>query len=75
VEELTAISKMRSIKREALRLAADQGFLFTATLKNLRAFILTDQTRKCYLAKTMDGTDWEHNGWLTRSLAAWPVGR
>jgi hypothetical protein len=78
VEELTAISKLRSIKPEALQLAADQGFLFTATLKNLPAFILTDQTRKCYLARKMDGTDWEHNGCkaytLSGSQASWPIG-
>jgi hypothetical protein len=77
-EELTAISRLRSIKPEALQLAADNGFLFTATLKNLRAFILTDQTRKCYLARKMDGTLWEHNGCkaytLSGSQASWPIG-
>ena len=44
VEELTAISELRSIKLEALQLASDNGFLFTGILKNLRSFILTDQT-------------------------------
>jgi hypothetical protein len=78
VEELTAISKLRSIKLGALQLAADQGFLFSATLKSLRAFILTDQTRKCYLARKMDGTIWEHNDCkaytLSGSQASWPIG-
>jgi hypothetical protein len=78
VDELTAISKLRSIRVDALQLASDQGFLFTATLKNVRAFILTDQTRKCYLARKMDGTDWEHNGCkaytLSGSQASWPIG-
>jgi hypothetical protein len=78
VEELTTISKLRSIKLAALQLAADEGFLFTATLKNLRSFILTDQTRRCYLARKMDGTLWEHNGCkaytLSGSQASWPLG-
>lgn len=72
-----AISWLRSIKVAAIQLAADNGFLFTATLKNLRSFILTDQTRKCYLARKMDGTDWEHNGCkantLSGSQASWPI--
>jgi hypothetical protein len=78
VEELTAISELRSIKLEALQLAADQGFLFAATLKTVRAFILTDQTRKCYLARKLDGTLWEHNNCkaytLSGSRASWPIG-
>jgi hypothetical protein len=78
VEELTTISKLRSIELAALQLAADNGFLFTATLKNVRAFILADQTRKCYLARKLDGTLWEHNDCkaytLSGSQASWPIG-
>jgi hypothetical protein len=78
VEELTTISELRSIKLEALQLASDDGFLFTATLKGIRAFILTDQTRKSYLARKIDGTIWEHNGCkaytLSGSQASWPIG-
>jgi hypothetical protein len=78
VDELQAISNLRSIKVTALQLAVDRGFLFTATLTNARAFILTDRTRKSYLARKMDGSNWEHIGCkaytLSGSQASWPIG-
>jgi hypothetical protein len=78
VDELKAISNLRSIKVTALQLAVDEGFLFTATLKDVRAFILTDKTRKSYLARKLDGSNWEHIGCkaytLSGSQANWPIG-
>jgi hypothetical protein len=78
VVELAQISEIRGISGKALDLAVSRGFLFTSTLKQARAWIITDASRRCYLARRLDGQLWEHiNGkayTLYGSQANWPIG-
>lgn len=78
VKELQKISDLRGLNLKALQLAMERGLLFTATLKALRSWIITDATRKCYLARRLDGQPWEHIKGkaytLYGSRANWPIG-
>ena len=78
VKELQKISDLRGLNLKALQLATERGLLFTATLKAFPAWIITDTTRKCYLARRLDGQIWEHIGGkaytLYGSQANWPIG-
>jgi hypothetical protein len=60
--DLEAISSLRLISVIGLDIAVDRGFLWTATIKGERAFVVTDRTRKNYRARRMDGELWEHIG-------------
>jgi hypothetical protein len=62
----------------ALEIAVSRGFLWTAEIKEAAAFVVTDKTRLCYLARRLDGMKWEHTGrkpfTLSGSQASWPIG-
>ena len=76
-DELAVVSKLRSISLEALQIAVDRGFLWTSDIKGFPAFMVTDESRKCYLARKLDGTSWDHGGKahaLPGSQASWPIG-
>jgi len=77
-EELDAISNLRAISVKALQIAVDRGFLYMARLKGERAFVITDKSRRNYLARRLDGQKWEHTSskayTLPESQARWPIG-
>ena len=79
-DDLKAISVHRSISVECLEIAVQRGFLWTAVLKTHSAWVLTDQTRRSYLARRLDGEPWEHldskpKAWLLPgSRGNWPIG-
>jgi hypothetical protein len=78
--DIDAISSLRSISVKGLQIAVDCGFLHIAILKGKRAFIVTDKTRRNYLARRMDGKLWEFQHaeskayTLPGSSASWPIG-
>lgn len=76
--ELSAISSLRSITVPALQIAVSRGFLWMAEIKGVPAFVVTDQSHRCYLARRIDGGLWEHTGrkpyTLDGSKASWPIG-
>jgi hypothetical protein len=45
---------------DGLRIAVARGLLWTAELKGLQAFVVTDRTKRVYLARRLDGGIWEH---------------
>jgi hypothetical protein len=55
-EDLDAISNLRAISVKALQISVDRGFPYMARLKDERAFIITDKSRRNYLARRLDGT-------------------
>lgn len=77
-EDLDAISNLRAISIEALQIAVDRWLLYMATLKGERAFVITDKSRRNYLARRIDGQKWEHTRskayTLQGSQAGWPIG-
>jgi len=76
-DELAAISRLRSISPDALRIAVARGFLWTAELKGNQAFVVTDKSRKCYAARKTNGGKWEDDAkvvLLPGSSAKWPIG-
>jgi hypothetical protein len=77
-EDLDAISNLRAISVKALQISVDRGFLYMARLKGERAFVITDKSRRNYLARRLDGRKWEHIRskayTLPESQARWPIG-
>jgi CHC2 zinc finger len=76
-DELAAISRLRSISPDALRIAVARGFLWTAELKGNQAFVVTDKSRKCYAARKTNGGKWKDDAkvvLLPGSSAKWPIG-
>jgi hypothetical protein len=76
-DELTAVSRLRSISIEALRIAVSRGVLWMAEIKGSSAFVVTDKSRRCYLARSLDGKKWESGNkalTLPGSQANWPIG-
>lgn len=76
--ELVAISTLRAISTEGLQLAVARGFLWMTKYAGFSAWMVTDRTRKCYVARKLDGTKWERiNQYpmiLTGGNAKWPIG-
>jgi hypothetical protein len=75
--ELTAISALRSISVDALRLAVARGFLWTVELKGHQAFVIMDKSRKCYIARKINGERWDDDAkamLLYGSKGNWPIG-
>lgn len=61
----------------ALQIAVARGFLWTAEIKDCAAFVVTDKSRKCYLARKFDGGTWNHGSkayTLPGSQAGWSIG-
>jgi hypothetical protein len=76
-DELTAISVLRSISVEGLRIAVFRGLLWMADLKGHQCFVVTDKSRKCYIAKKITGDRWEDDAkahLLAGSKAKWAIG-
>jgi hypothetical protein len=79
-EDLSRLADLRSVEPDALQIAVDCGFLWTTTHYKHRAFVVTDQTRKNYRLRRLDGKRWEtHTGGpkaicTAGSQAGWPIG-
>ena len=79
-DDLKDISIRRSINVECLQIAVERGFLWVSQLKSHACWVLTDQARKTYLARRLDGGVWEQldskpKAWLLPgSSAKWPIG-
>jgi hypothetical protein len=78
--DLRQLAKLRNIGLEGLQFASERGLLWFATLRGLRAWIVTDGERVNAQARRMDGGLWEHldgkpKAWtLLGSWAGWPIG-
>jgi hypothetical protein len=78
-EELAVISELRKIRDPALQIAVERGFLWTAAsqLYGCECLIITDQTRKTYRARRLDGKPIKPGVkavCVTGSQASWPIG-
>jgi hypothetical protein len=81
-DELRELSERRSIAVEALKIASDRKFLLCkpAFLSSDVAWVITDKTRHCYLARRLDGEPWDHllskpkAYVLPGGQASWPIG-
>lgn len=76
-DELTAISVLRSISVEGLRIAVDRGFLWMIEWKEFQAFVVTDKSRRCYTARKISGELWDNDNksiFLPGSIASWSIG-
>jgi hypothetical protein len=78
VDDFKQLASLRKIGREGLEWATERGLLFFATLKNHRAWIVTDAARVNAQARRMDGQQWEDiqaKAWtLPGAWASWPIG-
>lgn len=78
--DLEQLATLRNLSIEGLQLATKSGLLWFATLKGVRAWIITDSQRVNAQARRLDGGVWEHledkpKAWtLAGSWAKWPVG-
>jgi len=80
-EECTRLAGMRSLHVNAVRLAAERGFLHFGTLWHHTFWALTDQRRKLVELRRLDGKPWPAFGRLAErkshclgSGKDWPVG-
>lgn len=80
-EDLEAIVRARGIPVEGVRLAVARGILWTATHRDARSWIVTDEGRMAAQARRLDGRPWEVGDGTTRkadtlrgSIGKWPVG-
>ncbi|HET9375656.1 MAG TPA: hypothetical protein VFO40_11825 [Chthoniobacterales bacterium] len=79
--DLRALSDLRSIAVEALKIAVKREFLWTADIYDdgeyYQSFVITDKTRKVYLARRLDGKTWA-NGSKPKTLSGgrgkWAIG-
>lgn len=81
--ELNALSTQRSLSVQALHIAVQREFLWTYTdpFEKVRAWLLTDSTRKLAVGRRLDGQVWRA-AWakdaksksLHGSLGNWPIG-
>src|SRR6266540_3742129 len=80
IAELKRLSQLRNMSLEGLQFAIERGLLWFATLRGLRAWIVTDGERVNAQARRIDGGLWEHldgspKVWtLPGSWAGWPIG-
>jgi hypothetical protein len=76
-DELTAISVLRSISVEGLKIAVDRGFLWMTEWHEAQAFAVTDKSRRCYTVRKISGELWEGGAkavFLPGSNSHWPIG-
>jgi hypothetical protein len=79
-DALKAIQALRGIGIDALAIAVRRNLLWTALFNGHLAWVLTDYTRKAFLARRLDGKVWEHlptkpKAWLLKgSKGNWPIG-
>jgi hypothetical protein len=76
--DFARLAQLREIGREGLEWASERGLLWFATLKDCRAWIITDAARLNAQGRRMDGQEWEHIGAKAYTLpgawAGWPIG-
>jgi hypothetical protein len=62
--EIALLSALRSITPQALWLAVTRGFLWMCRdlQEQCRAWVLTDSTRRCAIARRLDGKPWQASG-------------
>lgn len=58
LEQLRLLRRLRSVS--GLRAASDAGFLKFATIRGHAAWMVTDVSRRCIVARRLDGSKWEH---------------
>jgi len=80
-DDLKRLADLRCLAGEALEIAASAGALWFATLKGLRAWIVTDRTRYVAEARRLDGQLWQHisaKSWTlpggSEGRKRWPLG-
>jgi hypothetical protein len=81
-DDLERLAELRRVAREGLKIACDAGALWFATLKGVRAWIVTDRNRYVAEARRLDGKSWDHIGgaktWTlpggTEGRKKWPLG-
>jgi hypothetical protein len=81
-DDLKRLAELRCVAREALEIASNADALWFATLKDIRAWIVTDRTRYVAEARRLDGQLWEHIGgaktWTlpggSEGRKKWPLG-
>ena len=80
-DDLKRLSDLRCLAGEALEIAAAAGALWFATLRGLRAWIVTDRTRYVAEARRLDGKLWQHiraKSWTlpggSEGRKRWPLG-
>jgi hypothetical protein len=61
-DDLKRLADLRCLAREALEMASSAGVLRFATIKDHRAWIVTDRTRYLAEARRLDGRPWAHIG-------------
>jgi CHC2 zinc finger len=77
--ELQQLAVLRCVSVEALRLAQAAGVLRFGTVREVRSWIVTDETCAVAQARRLDGKPWDHlDGAKAYTLpggcATWPVG-
>ena len=77
-EEIEAIATLRSLTKEAVAQAVDDGLLWVATVEETPAWVIADRTKVNAQARRMDGEKWFGNGpkalTVKGSYGSWPVG-
>ena len=82
IDDLKRLAELRCLEREAVEMASSAGVLGFATMKDCRAWIVTDRTRYVAEARRLDGQTWAHIGgkksWTLRGGSEgrkrWPLG-
>jgi len=80
--DFAALSILRAVSVEAVRLASARGLLWFAhsTQENCRAWIVTDRERRNAIARRLDGLPWQRlpskpkARTLRGARASWPIG-
>jgi hypothetical protein len=78
-DDICRLARLRSLSREGLTVAQNEGVLRFATLCGQRAWIITDSVHVVAQARRLDGGRWEHlddapKAWTLRGgRASWPV--
>lgn len=77
--DIAALSRLRGVSPEAVRMAVDRGLLLFADSREGRAWLVADSSRWIGIARRMDGRGWECLGgakarMLRGTWASWPIG-
>ena len=76
-DELAAISALRSISVEGLRIAVARGLMWTTDWHEAQVFAATDKSRRCYTVRKISGEPWDGGAkavFLPGSDTHWPIG-
>ena len=77
--DVAALSRLRGVSPDAVRMAEDRGLLLFAESREGRSWIVADSSRWIGIARRMDGRGWECLGgakarMLRGTWASWPIG-